>query len=140
MPALGCCVDAAVAAPPFSNVPLTVTATAPAASLSSVASMDDMPCWSPSHSASFRNTPYLDGACSGSLNPMGNNGFYYCREDDYGASEAAGDDEQLGSLVGPSSKFALKADSENGFGRQLQAMHIRVHNTITRKLFNQTQG
>ncbi|KAK4804796.1 hypothetical protein SAY86_004613 [Trapa natans] len=72
MPALGCCVDAAVAAPPFSNVPLTVTATAPAASLSSVASMDDMPCWSPSHSASLYRVdawgaPYFSVNSSGNM-------------------------------------------------------------------------
>ncbi|KAK4794885.1 hypothetical protein SAY86_012879 [Trapa natans] len=72
MPALGYSVDAAMAAPPFSNMPLTVTATAPAASLSSAVSIDDMPCWSPSHSASLYRVdrwgaPYFSVNSSGNM-------------------------------------------------------------------------
>ncbi|KAK4745019.1 hypothetical protein SAY87_011331 [Trapa incisa] len=43
---------------------------------------------------SFHNIPYLAPPCGG-LNHMGNSGFYYCREDDYGVSDTAGDDEHL---------------------------------------------
>ncbi|OWM83913.1 arginine decarboxylase [Punica granatum] len=73
MPALACCVDAAVAAPPFSGVPLTVTNPAAAsATAASAAAIEDLSRWSPSRSASLYRMdgwgdPYFSVNSSGNI-------------------------------------------------------------------------
>ncbi|KAK4800449.1 hypothetical protein SAY86_020936 [Trapa natans] len=73
MPALACCVDAAVATPPFSGVPSTDTNPAPApAVIASAAATDDLSHWSPSHSACLYRVdgwgaPYFSVNSSGNI-------------------------------------------------------------------------
>ncbi|KAK4747767.1 hypothetical protein SAY87_014353 [Trapa incisa] len=73
MPALACCVDAAVAAPPFSGVPPTATnPAAPSAVVASAAAMGDLSRWSPSHSACLYRVdgwgaPYFSVNSSGNI-------------------------------------------------------------------------